>query len=37
LGEQIEELAQFVARTGWDDMPERYTAAPSSSCWTRSA
>jgi 2-methylcitrate dehydratase PrpD len=22
LGEQIEKLAQFVARTGWDDMPE---------------
>jgi hypothetical protein len=22
VGEQIEELARFVARTGWDDMPE---------------
>ncbi|MCX7366845.1 MAG: MmgE/PrpD family protein, partial [Alphaproteobacteria bacterium] len=22
MGEQIERLAQFVARTGWDDMPE---------------
>jgi len=22
VGEQIEKLAQFVARTGWDDMPE---------------
>ena len=22
MGEQIEKLAQFVARTGWDDMPE---------------
>ena len=22
MGEQIEKLAQFIARTGWDDMPE---------------
>jgi len=22
VGEQIEKLAQFIARTGWDDMPE---------------
>ena len=21
MGEQIEKLAQFIARTGWDDMP----------------
>ena len=22
MGEKIEELARFIARTGWDDMPE---------------